>query len=76
MLIGSKPPAYSDFMESLLPLEAALNRSVNPTIYRKQDFLAKLKKGNSFVTRVIEQPKIMIKGVIDDPGKHGKDTRT
>lgn len=75
MLIG-KSLSYSDIMDVLLPLEEVLQRTVNPTIYNKANFVTKLKEGNSFVTRVMEQPKIMIKGVIDDFGKPGKDTRT
>lgn len=75
MLIG-KSLHYSDIMGVLLPLEETLQRTVNPTIYKKADFVTKLKEGNSFVTRVMEQPKIMIKGVIDDFGKPGTDTRT
>lgn len=73
MLIGESLN-YSDIMELLLPLEETLQRTVNPTIYKKTDFSTKLKEGNSFITRVMEQPKIMIKGVIDDFGKPGEDT--
>ena len=75
MLIGESLN-YSDIMDLLLPLEETLQRTVNPTIYKKTDFSTKLKEGNSFISRVMEQPKIMIKGVIDDFGKFGKDTST
>ena len=64
---------YSDMMEVLIPLEETLQRAVNPTIYNAADFVTKIKESNSFVTRVMEQQKIMIKGVIDDFGKFGKD---
>jgi predicted nucleotidyltransferase len=73
MLVG-KALNYGDIMDALLPLEETLQRTVNPTIYKKTDFVTKLKEENSFITRVMEQPKIMIKGVIDDFGKPGKDT--
>jgi predicted nucleotidyltransferase len=75
MLVG-KSLNYSDIMDALLPLEETLQRTVNPTIYKKTDFVTKLKEGNSFLTRVMEQSKIMIKGVIDDFGKPGKDSPT
>lgn len=75
MLVG-KSLNYSDIMESLLPLEETLLRTINPTIYKTADFINKLNEGNSFVIRVMEQSKIMIKGVIDDFGKSGKDTST
>ena len=75
MLVGESLN-YSDIMELLLPLEDTLQRTVNPTIYTKADLVTKIKEGNSFVTRVMEQPKIIIKGVINDFGKPGEDTPT
>ena len=65
MLIGNDL-SYGLVMELLMPLEESLHRSINPTIYEMKDFLAKLENDNSFVTRVMEQPKIMIKGSEDD----------
>ena len=73
MLVG-RSLNYGDVMDVLLPLEESLQRTINPTIYTQDDFVTKIEKGSSFVTRVMEQPKIMIKGVIDDFGKSGKDT--
>lgn len=61
MLVG-KALSYGQVMELLIPLEDSLRRKVNPTIFEKEDFVAKLNTGNSFVTRVMEQSKIMIKG--------------
>jgi len=64
MLVG-KDLSYSLVMETLMPLEESLQRTINPTIYEMKDFMAKLIDGNSFVTRVMDQPKIMIKGSED-----------
>jgi predicted nucleotidyltransferase len=61
MLVG-KELSYGEVVEALLPLEESLQRSINPTIYEKADFVAKLNANNSFVVRVMEQPKIPIKG--------------
>jgi len=72
MLVGSDLH-YGDIMEVLIPLEESLQRTINPTIYNAKEFRTKLKEGNSFITRVMEQPKIIIKGVINDPGKSAKD---
>ena len=72
MLVG-QALVYGDITELLLPVEDALQRAINPTIYDKSDFVNKYKEGNSFINRVIEQPKIMVKGVTDDIGKLGKD---
>ena len=65
MLIGSDL-SYGLVVEVLMPLEEPLKRSINPTIYEMKDFLAKLENDNSFITRVMEQQKIMIKGSEDD----------
>ncbi len=65
MLVGNAL-SYSDVMDLLLPSEELLQRTINPTIYEKSVFDKKLNEGNSFLTRVMEQPKILIKGVIND----------
>lgn len=72
MLVG-KELHYGDIVEVLIPQEESLQRTINPTIYNQKDFLEKISDGSSFVTRVMEQPKIIIKGVMDDFGKPGKD---
>ncbi len=68
MLVGNELH-YSDIVEVLIPLEEVFQRTINPTIYSQKNFLVKIRDGSSFVTRVMEQPKIMIKGEIDDFGK-------
>lgn len=70
MLVG-EALSYGQVMELLLPLEESLRRTVSPTIFEKEDFVAKLKSGNSFVTRVMEQAKIMIKGSENDIKESG-----
>ena len=75
MLVG-KALNYSDIMDSLLQAEETLQRTINPTIYDRVDFVNKLEEGNSFITRVMEQPKIMIKGVNHDIREPGKDQST
>jgi len=64
MIIGNELN-YGLVMEALMPLEDSLQRTINPTIYEVKDFIVKLKEGNSFITRVMDQPKIMIKGSED-----------
>ena len=70
MIIG-KALRYGDVVELLLPLEESLQRAINPTLYERNEFVAKLKAGNSFVKRVMEQPKIRIKGDENDIGETG-----
>ncbi len=73
MLVG-EGLHYGDIMEVLLPFEESLQRTINPTIYTKSDFEKKIKEGNTFILRVLEQPTILIKGVINDVRKSCKDT--
>lgn len=61
MLIGSKLN-YGEVMDLLLKVEGELGRPVNPTIYTPKQLCDKLKSGGSFVTRVLKQEKLWIKG--------------
>ena len=68
MVIGKKL-SYGDVMDRLIPVEGRLGRSVNPTIYSMADFKKKLKKKNSFLTRVLVQEKIIVMGAMDGIGE-------
>jgi predicted nucleotidyltransferase len=72
MLIGPDLE-YSDVMNLLLPVEESIGRTINPTLYSVEDFYTRRKERNSFITRVIKQPRILIKGLIDDIGKPAQD---
>ncbi len=72
MLVG-EGLLYGDVMELMVLLEESLQRPINPTIYTPADFTTKMKEGSSFLIRVMEQPKLMIKGVIDDFRESGSD---
>ena len=61
--------AYADLMRALAPAEARLARKINPTLQSRADLHRKMTKGNSFVTRVLEQPKIFIIGSADGLAK-------
>ena len=66
LMLVARDLSYSQVMEVLMPLEESLQRTINPTIYEMKDFIAKLNDGSSFIERVMEQPKIMLKGNADD----------
>ena len=65
MIVGDKL-TYSDVMEALQPLEQSLQRAINPTLYTATEFKTKRERGSSFLTRVLEQPKLWVKGSEDD----------
>lgn len=71
LMLVARDLSYSQVMEILMPLEESLQRTINPTIYEMKDFVAKQKDGSSFIERVMEQPKIMLKGNADDIGETG-----
>jgi uncharacterized protein len=68
MLVG-KDLNYTDVMELLMPAETTLQRPINPTLYTREEFQARLQDEQSFLMRIKEQPKLMIKGEINDFGK-------
>lgn len=75
MLVG-EGLSYGDIMELMASLEESLQRPINPTLYNPEDFKSKLDNGSSFLVRVLEQPKLMIKGVINDIRESGSDQAT
>jgi len=61
MLIGNKS-SYGEVVDLLIAVEGKLGRPVNPTIYTPKQIRDKLKSGDSFVSRVLKQDKLWIKG--------------
>lgn len=73
MLIG-QGLSYPDVVGVLSEPEARLGRAVNPTIYKPEEFRGKLEEKNAFLSRVVAQEKIFIRGSKDDipePGESG-----
>ena len=66
LLLVGQELSYVDVIGYLLPLESSLKRSINPTIFEKHELIEKLNSASSFLSRVIEQPKIWIIGGEDD----------
>lgn len=57
MLIGHDL-SYSEVMELLAPAEQQLQRTINPTLYSPAEFEQRIKDNQSFVTRVLDQPRL------------------
>lgn len=60
---------YVDVMAALQVAERSLARKVNPSIYTVAQLKQKLVEGNAFLSRILAQDKIWIKGTDDDLGK-------
>lgn len=62
LLVIADSLAYADLMAILADAEASLGRPVNPSIYTAEQIESKLGQKNAFLTRVMEQPKLWVKG--------------
>ena len=71
LMVVANDLAYAELMEILNDAERSLGRTINPTISDTVEIESKLKQKNAFFIRVLEQPKIWIKGVEDDLGAFG-----
>lgn len=70
MVIGSLP-SNVQLLELLLPTHALLGRVVNPTLYTAAEFSQRVQVGKSFIIRVLEQPKLFVKGNEHDISRIG-----
>ncbi len=66
MLVISDSLAYADLMTCLVAAEKALSRPINPFIYEGKQLKQKWQEGNAFISKVMEQPKIWLKGSEND----------
>lgn len=70
MVIGSLP-SNVQLLELLLPTHALMGRVVNPTLYTAAEFSQRVQVGKSFIVRVLEQPKVFVKGNEHDISRIG-----
>lgn len=66
LMVISDELGYGDIFTALEEVCMTLNRPINPTILSKDEFHQRITKKESFLTRVLEQPKIWIIGKLDD----------
>lgn len=66
LLVASESVAYSELMVALSEAGESLGRMVNPSIYSIKDIRKKIIDKNAFLTRILEQPKLWVKGSEDD----------
>jgi predicted nucleotidyltransferase len=66
VLVVSDDMAYADLFNALSTAEETLGRKISPTLYGTAEFERKVRDDNHFVTRVLAQPKIFLKGTEDD----------
>ena len=66
LLVISDNLAYADLMECLVDAEKALSRPINPSVYELEHFKQKWQQDNAFISKVMDQPKIWLKGSEND----------
>ncbi len=66
LFVASNTISYTELFERLKTTEETLGRIVNPTVYDIQQIRKRLKEKNAFLTRIMDQPKIWVKGSDDD----------
>ncbi len=66
LMVVTESLAYSDLMTTLSEAERLLSRPINPSIYTNEQIISKLQEKNAFLTRVMDQPKLWVKGSEDD----------
>lgn len=71
VMVITETLSYRDILKHLYPLDQKLGRPVNPVVYATEEFVTKLSTDNVFVSRVTDQPKIMLIGSEDDIPKPG-----
>ena len=62
LMLVSEDLAYSEVMGVLHPVIERLGREVNPTLYTHAELRQRIDSGNSFATRVLQQPRIWLIG--------------
>lgn len=66
LLVITDSLEYTDLMTVLANVESSLARPINPSIYTVAQIKDKLQQKNAFLTRVMEQAKLWVKGRDDD----------
>lgn len=66
LFVLSNSLTYPDLIRVLDRVRNQLGREVNPTLMSRAELKTMLDEQNAFATRVLEQPKLWIKGSIDD----------
>lgn len=68
LMLISDALGYGEVMAVLDPLLERLGRKINPTLYSRGELQKRIAEGNSFVTRVLAQPRIWLIGSEHDLG--------
>jgi predicted nucleotidyltransferase len=71
MLVGSL--GFADAVQALHPVQAILQREINPVVYSVDEFRRRAASDDSFVREVLAKPKLFVVGNEDELGKLTQD---
>lgn len=80
MVIGTVS-SNAQLLEALSSTRSQLGRPVNPTLYTAEEFAQRVRDGKSFIVRVLDLPKLFVKGGAHDlkhlsgAGESGQDRK-
>ena len=66
LLVITDSLGYAELMTVFSDAEQSLGRPINPSIYTMEQVKSKLHDKNAFLIRIMEQPKLWVKGCEDD----------
>ena len=62
LMIVTDALTYGEILTALAETEVRLGRRINPTVYSREELASRIREENAFVSRVMVQPKIWLKG--------------
>lgn len=71
MLVGSL--GFADAVQALHPVQATLQREINPVVYSLEEFRRRAASDDSFVRDVLAKPKLFVMGNENELGKLTQD---
>jgi len=71
MLVGNL--GFADAVQVLHPVQATLQREINPVVYSLEEFRRRADSDDSFVREVLSQPKLFVVGNENELGKLTQD---
>ncbi len=63
---------FGGVVDALHGVQKKLGREVNPKVFSRREWKARLKVGDAFVAEIMKGPKIMLVGVANEPRKPGR----
>ena len=79
LMLVSDTLTLEEVFEALESAEINLSRTINPTLYKQEEFIKRRANNNPFLRKVLEGQYIVLKGSVDEQGsigKSGPDTQT